>query len=341
MENNYCVAENLDNVCRICFEMKTDSCSLFSKKGDCCIYEKLVTDAKLQFHINDGGPASICSQCLNELNVFAKFLDKCKKANEIFLQFKKNLKDTRHVDHSSNYSINNGAERKSTENTSNEKEDCIQAQAQDVDSQELKSSANKPASHTCQFCCKVFTRKFNYKLHLKRHSGECNWQCRACGAATPTRAAALRHCAPPPRKACPAPGCGKSFTSVTNLNTHIRKHNGERPYSCAQCGKTFGSSNTLADHTRIHTGAKPYMCWVCGKQFATNKLGAHLRTHAARALACPACPRRVASARALRLHARTHAPPARVHACAACPARYCHKQSLNKHLRNAHGLKTS
>lgn len=91
MENIF-VAENLDNVCRICFEVKTDCCSLFSKKHDCCIYEKLVKDAKLQFHINDGGPASICRQCLDEFSVFAKFLDKCKRANERFLQFKENLK---------------------------------------------------------------------------------------------------------------------------------------------------------------------------------------------------------------------------------------------------------
>ncbi|XP_052742102.1 zinc finger protein 846 isoform X2 [Bicyclus anynana] len=327
------VTLDITSVCRICFELKTDTRSLFTKENESSIHEKLVNHTNLDLHIDDGGPVTICEQCYEEFNVFVVFLDKCKRSNALFQQFKQNVKDSCDFDSSANYSIH--ADELNTKNTSKCNKDNL---TPSVDTVPLKSAQSTSATHKCQLCCKVFTRKFNYKLHLKRHSGEREWQCARCGAATLTRVLALRHCSPGARRLCPAAGCGSSFTSATNLNIHIRRHNGERPYSCAECGKSFGSKNILSDHIRVHTGVKPYLCATCGRRFATNKLAAHARTHAPRAHACAACPRRFADARAARLHARTHAPPARPHACAACPARYCHKQSLNKHLRKRHGL---
>ncbi|XP_038212817.1 myeloid zinc finger 1-like, partial [Zerene cesonia] len=141
------------------------------------------------------------------------------------------------------------------------------------------------------------------------------------------------------RRVCPVSGCHKSFTTKTNLTTHLRRHNGERPFSCPECGKAFRSKNTLNNHTRIHTGIKPYVCPTCGKQFSTNKLSAHMRTHAARTHACGVCARTFTHTRALASHARTHAPPARAYVCVACDVRYNHKQSLNKHMRKRHAQK--
>ncbi|XP_047534197.1 zinc finger protein 135-like [Vanessa atalanta] len=324
-----------NNVCRICFQIQYNTISLYSDKDGSSPYEKLVNNTKLNIAINDGGPNVICGQCFIEMNIFMEFLTKCERANKLLLQYKENnsVDDAEYV-----YE----GQEKLFEN------DCTEERVVSDNKTSESSESNTPIStikdnatqsmikHCCQYCSKVFTRKFNLKLHLARHSG----------AAPRPR--------PRPRRACPAPACGKSFTSLTNLNTHIRRHNGERPYECPECGKAFRSSTTLNDHKRIHTGVKPYMCPTCGKRFTTNKLSVHMRTHAPRPHACGACPRRFVEARALREHAaREHAggaagggpglaaAPAREHACALCSARYNHKQSLNKHLRKRHGVKTS
>ena len=45
-----------------------------------------------------------------------------------------------------------------------------------------------------------------------------------------------------------------------NLQTHCRKHAGDKPYQCDVCGKEFSTSGNLKEHNRIHKGDKPYKC---------------------------------------------------------------------------------
>ncbi|PRD26426.1 UNVERIFIED_CONTAM: zinc finger and BTB domain-containing protein 46 [Trichonephila clavipes] len=46
--------------------------------------------------------------------------------------------------------------------------------------------------------------------------------------------------------------CKYSTTLTCNMKSHIRKHTGERPFSCSICGRRFIQHSNLKRHILIH-----------------------------------------------------------------------------------------
>ena len=61
--------------------------------------------------------------------------------------------------------------------------------------------------------------------------------------------------------------CGKSFSHVLTLKTHIHKvHEGHKDYKCDLCGKSFSQAGSLKIHLNtIHKGHRNHKCDSCGK----------------------------------------------------------------------------
>lgn len=81
---------------------------------------------------------------------------------------------------------------------------------------------------------------------------------------------------------CTVNGCGKLYRRRSHLQSHMRRHTGERPFPCTWegCKWKFSRSDELVRHMRSHSGDKPFHCTTCSKRFArSDHLKKHLRVH--------------------------------------------------------------
>ncbi|KAG7376866.1 hypothetical protein PHYPSEUDO_012650 [Phytophthora pseudosyringae] len=110
----------------------------------------------------------------------------------------------------------------------------------------------------CGECPRQFSRRYALQEHLATHTGEKAY-------------------------VCPARGCGKRFTTTSNLARHRRLHGDElQPLACPApaCAKTFSTQHKLQRHLRVHLGSPTRHCKFanCSKTFSsTGNLNRHMR----------------------------------------------------------------
>ncbi|KXJ84907.1 hypothetical protein Micbo1qcDRAFT_99415, partial [Microdochium bolleyi] len=96
---------------------------------------------------------------------------------------------------------------------------------------------------------------------------------------------------------CKQPGCGQRFSQLGNvkashppycisnsstlipaLQTHERRHTGEKPYHCEICGKAFAQRGNVRAHKEVHNNFKRFSCRLDGCQKKFRQLG-NMKTH--------------------------------------------------------------
>ncbi|KAI1242188.1 zinc finger protein 384, partial [Lamprotornis superbus] len=81
---------------------------------------------------------------------------------------------------------------------------------------------------------------------------------------------------------CAHPGCEKAFTQLSNLQSHRRQHNKDKPFKCHNCHRAYTDAASLEVHLATHTvkHAKVYTCSICSRAYTSETyLMKHMRKH--------------------------------------------------------------
>jgi hypothetical protein len=81
-------------------------------------------------------------------------------------------------------------------------------------------------------------------------------------------------------------GCTKAFSQLSNLQSHSRCHQSDKPYKCNSCYKCFTEEAALLEHIPKHKDSKhvkTHICSYCGKSYTQETyLAKHMQKHADR-----------------------------------------------------------
>ncbi|XP_057318541.1 zinc finger protein 260-like [Microplitis mediator] len=177
----------------------------------------------------------------------------------------------------------------------------------------VKTHGNN-TSYSCSQCTRVFNHKANYKRHLMTHldpRGLClpKYPCYICGKRFPNNRTVQTHMrVHTGEKPFTCDVCNRSFSQQGNLVNHIKLHLNPRNYRCEICGKKFNQRSTLRDHAVLHTGEKPYVCNVCGVAFTFSAaLRRHMWSHADnKPFGCDKCNAKFVGRYELKRHMKSH-----------------------------------
>lgn len=144
----------------------------------------------------------------------------------------------------------------------------------------------RKVKHTevCDLCGSKFSYHKEYEDHMKEitcvsvDSPECRI-CKEEFSSISQLREHLGHNHPSGREHI-CPFCFKSFSTVSNRNSHLQSHNAENSVTCSFCNQGFKSILYLKKHQKaIHTKVEN-TCELCHRKFNTQqKFDYHLKTH--------------------------------------------------------------
>ncbi|XP_049790776.1 zinc finger protein 595-like isoform X1 [Schistocerca nitens] len=138
--------------------------------------------------------------------------------------------------------------------------------------------------------------------------------------------------------------CGHFFPKAQTLKIHMKRHRGERDFSCANCDYRTYTKAELERHSTVHTDHtddRTFVCHHCGKVYAVYKsLQEHIRSvHEQSSMhVCEECGFTTCRAAYLQVHIRTvHLGNYNSHVCPVCDAHVKQRNAFLEHMRSHTG----
>jgi len=125
----------------------------------------------------------------------------------------------------------------------------------------------------CPFCGKMFKSNDKVKQHVRIHTGAKPHSCRHCSDRFMWYNQLKRHLLESHNEGtwlvCNI--CQRKFVSSHNLNLHVRRHDGVKPYVCSECPMRYCSAGELKYHQLVHSDVKSFGCILCDKSFKRKR----------------------------------------------------------------------
>ncbi|OCT75322.1 zinc finger protein 436 [Xenopus laevis] len=97
----------------------------------------------------------------------------------------------------------------------------IEQYKRDLNKYRKRKKKDSKSWDKCAYCGRGFSRKHEFEIHLRSHTGEKPFVCEKCG---------------------------RAFSQRSNLLVHERLHTGEKPYKCPECDEGFRYRRGLQKH---------------------------------------------------------------------------------------------